>query len=233
MQKHFIDEITSMRLLFIPGGNFSMGDGFGDGFPDERPLREVRVDDFWLGECPVTQGQWRRVMNGNPAMFKKGAEYPVEMISWDQSMEFIKRLNTMSKHNFRLPTEAEWEYAARGGGKLEKWSGVNDISQAGDFMWFEDNAESRTHPVGEKKPNRLGLYDMSGLTHEWNIDIYHPDAYTFLGEDNPVCERPGAYRVFRGGSWKRHLEGLRCTRRMGGLPNLGFGTFGIRLAKSV
>ena len=220
-----------MPFILVRGGCFLMGDLFGDGFPDEQPVHEVCVDDFMLGQFPVTQGQWRCIMGGNPAMFKKGSAYPVEMISWDHAQRFIDTLNKRTDGRFRLPTEAEWEYAARSGGQREKWAGVSDPAQAGDFMWFAQNARERTHPVGLKRPNRLGLHDMSGLTHEWVSDIYRPDAYTMHTRNNPRVEGDGRYRAFRGGSWKRHLEGLRCTRRMGGVPHLGFGTFGFRLAR--
>lgn len=210
-----------------------MGDTFGDGFPDEQPLNEVCVDDFYLGQYPVTQGEWRLLMDNNPSVFKKGDRYPVEMISWNGANTFIQELNKNSDGKFRLPTEAEWEYAARSGGKKEKWAGVNDLEQLSDYMWYESNSKEKTHPVGLKKPNGLQLYDMSGLTHEWVVDYYQVDAYQRYKRDNPVSLQQTPYRVFRGGSWKRHVEGLRCTRRMGGLPHLGFGTFGFRVARDL
>ena len=232
-ETRFQEPRTGMVFLRIQGGCFTMGDTFGDGFPDERPTNEVCVTDFFLGQYPVTQGEWRTLMDNNPSVFKKGDRYPVEMISWDAAVRFIERLNRDSDGKYRLPTEAEWEYAARSGGKREKWSGTSDPEQVGDYMWFESNARERTHPVGLKKPNGLGLYDMSGLTHEWAVDYYHIDAYQHLDRDNPVVLRPSGHRAFRGGSWKRHIEGLRCTRRMGGMPHLGFGTFGLRIARDL
>lgn len=227
------EQTSGMVFILVEGGRFQMGDNFGDGFPDERPVRDVSLDDYFLGQYPVTQGEWRIIMDNNPSMFKKGDRYPVEMISWDHAQAFISRVNEKTDGLFRLPTEAEWEFAARGGGRQEKWAGTNDADKAGDYMWFDGNSAGKTHPVGLKKPNHLNFYDMSGLTHEWVCDTYHVEAYQENIAHNPICQRPGRYRAFRGGSWKRHLEGLRCTRRMGGLPHLGFGTFGFRLAREV
>ncbi|MGN7612198.1 formylglycine-generating enzyme family protein [Magnetococcales bacterium HHB-1] len=229
----FYEETTKMPFVRIKGGDFLMGDLFDNGFPDEKPVHKVTLDDFYLGKYPVTQGEWRLLMNSNPAMFKKGDRYPVEMVSWDQAKAFIYQLNQRSKIHFRLPSEAEWEYAARSGGKKELWSGTSDLEQLGRYAWYDQNAQGRTHPVGEKKPNGLGLHDMSGLLHEWTEDWYFTDAFNHHTEKNPLLLEPkGDYRAFRGGSWKRHPEGLRCTRRMGGLPHGGFGTYGFRLAIS-
>lgn len=227
------DSVTGMEFVYVEGGCFPMGDLFGDGFPDEQPVREVCVDSFFLATTPVTQGQWRRIMGNNPSMFKKGDGYPVEMVSHDANQAFIHRLNALTEGGYRLPTEAEWEFAARGGGRQQKWAGTSDGDKLGDFAWYGSNANGRTHPVGLKRPNELGLYDMSGLVHEWVEDYYDPQAFTQLGRDNPLHAGPGRFRAFRGGSWKRHPEGLRCTRRMGGYPNTGFGTYGVRLARSV
>ncbi|NGZ27632.1 MAG: formylglycine-generating enzyme family protein [Magnetococcales bacterium] len=222
-----------MEFVYVEGGCFQMGDLFGDGFPDEKPVREVCVEAFFLAKTPVTQGQWQKIMECNPAMFKKGPDYPVEMVCFDDTQTFINRLNQLTEGGYRLPTEAEWEFAARGGGLKQKWSGTSSLDELGDYAWYGSNANGRTHPVGLKKPNELGIYDMSGIVHEWVEDFYDHEAFTKLGRDNPIHTGPGRFRAFRGGSWKRHPEGLRCTRRMGGQPNTGFGTYGVRLARSV
>lgn len=232
-QTLFRESVTGMEFVYVEGGCFQMGDLFGDGFPDERPVREVCIGACFLGRMPVTQGQWRQIMDGNPAMFKKGDAYPVEMVSFDGAQAFVQRLNAMTEGGFRLPTEAEWEYACRGGGLRQKWSGTSDLEELGDYAWFGGNSNGRTHPVGLKKPNELGLHDMSGIVHEWTGDFYDHLAFQRLGRDNPRDEVNSGFRAFRGGSWKRHAEGLRCTRRMGGPPNTGFGTYGMRVARDV
>ncbi len=231
----FRDEYTGMEFIFVRGGRFILGDQFGDGFPDEYPVVEVEVGDFYLGTLPVTQGQWRHVMDSNPSMFKKGDDYPVEMVSWESAKELTRRMNENSPNGFgfRLPTELEWEFAARAGGKKHKWSGTSDLEELGDYAWYEDNSNFRTHPVGQKKPNELGFHEMSGSTHEWNEEFYFTDALAALAQGGTIPETGGSHRSFRGGSWKRHAEGLRCTRRMGGRPNEGFGTYGVRIAMDV
>lgn len=233
----YTELFVDMEFVFIKGGRFQLGDTFGDGFPDEMPVNEVTVSDFFLGRYPVTQGQWQKIMQNNPSMFKKGDRYPVEMVGWDAASAFIDKLNQATEQNYRLPTEAEWEYAARSGGQKDKWAGTNAIEELGDYAWFIDNSNNRTHPVGLKKPNNFNLYDMSGLVHEWTQDVYNQEIYAHLAKQevvasNYVYEGQGRYRSFRAGSWKRRSEGVRCTRRMGGLPALGFGTYGFRVAKN-
>ncbi len=226
-----VDPVTGMPFVFVEGGRFDMGDLFGDGFPDELPVVPTKVGDFWIGRYPVTQGQWRKVMDYNPSMFKKGDDYPLEMVSWDQAQDFIAKLNELTEGGYRLPREAEWEFAARDRGQKRKWAGTSDIEELVDFAWYDANSTFRTHPVGLKKPNALGLCDMSGGAHEWTHELYFTDAHAALASGAKIPETGGSHRSFRGGSWKRHAEGLRCSRRMGGLPDQGFGTYGLRLAK--
>jgi len=147
-----------------------MGDTFGDGKKDEKPSHKVCVNDFYLGIYEVTQGQWEKVMGNNPSSFKKGNNYPVERVSWEDVQQFIHRLNSQTGRKYRLPTEAEWEYAARSGGKQEKYAGTNQEGELKEYAWFTANSDFQTHPVGQKRPNGLGIYDMIGNVSEWCAD---------------------------------------------------------------
>ncbi|MBF0497844.1 MAG: formylglycine-generating enzyme family protein, partial [Deltaproteobacteria bacterium] len=135
------------------------------------------VDGFWIGKTEVTQGQWTQIMGSNPSKFKKGDDYPVETVSWNDVKEFISKLNERKRGNyyFQLPTEAEWEYACRSRGLGERYAGGNVVDNVG---WYADNSGKSTHPVGQKQPNGLGIYDMSGNVFEWCQDIYSKDAYS-------------------------------------------------------
>jgi formylglycine-generating enzyme required for sulfatase activity len=208
-----------------------MGDLFGDGWDNERPLREARVASFYLGKYPVTQGQWERIMAENPSMFQKGPMYPVEQVSWSDVSGFIRRLNVMTpgEGHFRLPTEAEWEYAARSGGKKEVYAGGDDIRL---LAWFSENSEGSTQPVGLKAPNGLGLFDMSGNVWEWCQDIYAPEAAAALGRERSAEANDARERVIRGGSWNLDAWSARCSRRFG-FPEDYFGAgLGFRLASA-
>lgn len=211
-----------MEFLCVKGGSFAMGDTFGDGFENEQPVHPVDLDDFFLGKYPVTQEEWYALTGDNPALFK-GERRPVECVSWNDVQHFIAQLNARSAKKFRLPTEAEWEYAARSGGQKEKWAGTSDPDAAPDFGWFDKNsditgqfADIATQPVGLKKPNGLGFHDMSGNVCEWTQDAYFDDAYLRHDRNNPLCiGSPDADRVLRGGSWYGYLSLMRCTDRCG------------------
>ena len=189
---------TDIEMVLVKGGCYQMGDTFGDGFTDEKPVHEVCVDDFYLGKYEVTQGQWQAVMGNNPAYFKNGDNYPVENISWNNAQEFIQKLNQKAGKRYRLPTEAEWEYAARSGGSGEKWAGTSNEAELGDYAWYYANSGNKTHSVGEKRPNGLGLYDMSGNVWEWCQDIYNAHAYQQHSQTNPIYEGSETSRVLRG-----------------------------------
>ena len=210
----FIEPVTGMEFVFVPGGVFQMGDLFGDGWENEQPVREVRVGDFRIARYPVTQGQWRRVMSENPSRFQKGDDYPVEQVSWADAVAFIRQLNSQTPGaDFRLPGEAEWEYAARSGGRKQLFAGGDDV---GAVAWYADNSDGSTQPVGRKAPNGLGLYDMSGNVWEWCRDLYIPAA--------------ARDRVIRGGSWNLDAWSARCSRRFGFSEDYCGAGLGLRLA---
>lgn len=224
------DPFTGMEFVFVPGGEYEMGDQFDDGYPEEQPVHQVRMSDFWIGKYPVTQGEWVQVMNSNPSMFKEGPRYPVETVSWFDCLRFIGQLNMKTGKDYRLPTEAEWEYAARSGGKREKWAGTSDESRLTDFAWSRDSGEDdskTTHPVGEKKPNGLGLFDMSGNVWEWCQDRFDEDYCRASPVGSPQDSLKHFITVFRGGAYDSEAKEARvtCRNRISAsirLYNLGF-----------
>ena len=217
--------------------DIQMGDIFDEGYVlffgnNEKPVHDVKLDSFYIAKYPVTQGQWEKVMHNNPSCFKEGDNYPVENLSWNDTQEFIKKLNEMNKdtqYEFRLPTEAEWEYAARSGGKKEKYAGGDHID---DFAWYSKNSNS-THPVGEKMPNGLGLYDMSGIVWEWCEDNYSKKAYSKHTKENPVfLESKAGSRVLRGGAWSDDASHCRAAYRSWNEPSYRYSLIGFRLVSS-
>jgi sulfatase modifying factor 1 len=236
----FTDSETGMEFIFVKGGCFDMGDTYGDGFDDEKPVHEVCLSDFHIGKYPVTQGQWKAIMRDNPSHFQDcGDNFPVENISWNDVQEFIRTLNNKSGKKYRLPTEAEWEYAARSGGKKEKYAGTSSSdNDLGEYAWYEGNAENRAHPVGQKKPNGLGLYDMSGNVWEWVEDVFGNNYYRKSPRDNPRGPGSGGFwripdRVIRGGSFNRDAHRSRATIRSGEYQDGRFMNVGFRLSASV
>ncbi|MEN6423126.1 MAG: formylglycine-generating enzyme family protein [Smithella sp.] len=226
--KTFKDAATGMEMIFVKGGCFQMGDTFGDGYSQEKPVHEVCVSDFYMGKYEVTQGQWQRIMGNNPSHFSScGANCPVENVSWNDVQGFIEKLNSRTGKRYRLPTEAEWEYAARSGGKSEKYAGGDDVDAV---AWYFSNSGSRTHPVGQKQPNGLGLYDMSGNVWEWCNDWYGDKYYNQSPRDNPGGPSSGSSRVFRGGSWFNLAARTRAANRYWNFPDFRDLIRGFRLA---
>ena len=221
-------------MVFIKGGCFQMGDTFGDGYAGEKPVHEVCVNDFYIGENEVTQGEWKALMDNNPSVNKGGDDYPVDSTEWEDVQEFIKKLNVKTGKSYRLPTEAEWEYAARSGGKKDKFAGTSNESELKEYAWYYGNADNETHPVKQKKPNALGLYDMSGNVWEWASDLYDGSYYDISPKDNPKGPDNGMYHMLRGGSWYSVAKNARTTDRYwtdvggGGTDTL----YGFRLAMS-
>jgi len=201
-------------MVFVKGGCFQMGDMFGDGYSGERPVHEVCVNDFYIGESEVTQKKWEAVMGDNPSVSNTGDDYPVDAVEWEDAQKFIEKLNKKTGKKYRLPTEAEWEYAARSKGKKEKFAGTNSEPELGEYAWYDDNSEGVTHPVKQKKPNALGLYDMSGNVWEWVYDFYDGDYYKASPKDNPRGPaRITSYHILRGGSWYSEARNVRTTDR--------------------
>jgi formylglycine-generating enzyme required for sulfatase activity len=217
-------------MVRIAAGTFQMGSENGDS--DEKPVHQVRVSDFYLGETEVTQAQWRAVMGADPPelRFKGCGQCPVEGVSWEDVQQFIRELNAKTGETYRLPTEAEWEYAAGGGASgRTKWSGTGTESSLGSYAWYSANSDSKTHPVKQKQPNGLGLYDMSGNVWEWCSDwygSYQPGAQT--DHEGPSS---GVYRVLRGGGWYDDAGYCRVASRNYYGPGYRYDYYGFRLAR--
>jgi formylglycine-generating enzyme required for sulfatase activity len=186
-------------MVFVKGGCFNMGSN--EGAQDERPVHEVCVDDFYIGKYEVTQKQWESIIGSNPSFFSTCDFAPVENISLNIIKDFIKELNHRTGRKFRLPTEAEWEYASRGGNlsKGYKYSGSDSIDEV---AWYDKNSERKTHPIGLKKPNELGIYDMSGNVWEYCADGFVHNYYNISPRNNPrAFNKDFDFAVIRGGSW--------------------------------
>jgi len=223
-----------VEMVSIKGGCFQMGNTFEDQRSDEKPVHEVCVDDFRIAKYLVTQAEWRTIMGNNPSHFRKcGDNCPVERISWNDVQSFLKKLNEKTGKHYRLPTEAEWEYAARSGGKREEWAGTSKFEDLDEYAWYADNAEEETHPVGQKKPNGLGIYDMSGNVYEWMADWYKETYYRESPRNNPKGPESGVEKVIRGGSWLYVPTFMHVSSRNKYGPDcLGF-SVGFRLAETL
>jgi formylglycine-generating enzyme required for sulfatase activity len=220
---------VQIDFVLIPAGTFMMGSQDGD--KDEQPVHQVTISKpFYLGKYEVTQAQWEAVMGRNPSNFTGDPQRPVENVSWEDVQEFIRLLNVAAKSTrFRLPTEAEWEYAARAG-MMTAYSFGDDVGQLGEYAWYAENSGKTTHPVGQLKPNLWGLYDMYGNVWEWVQDWYA--AYTADAAVNPAGPPSSSHRVNRGGSW---LDVARCCRsafRAFDLPGYRGGLLGFRLVRT-
>jgi len=222
--------LATEDMVFVNGGCFQMGDVFGGGDPDERPVHEVCVDDFYIGRYEVTNSEWWAVMGNHPSYKFRGCyNCPVESVSYNDVQVFIKSINQKKGQNYRLPTEAEWEYAARSGGKKTKWAGTSRESNLASYAWYAVNVQ---HDVGEKAPNGLGIYDMSGNLWEWVSDWYDINYYKKSPKNSPKGPSSGLYRVVRGGGFFYEPNYLRTSLRFSGNPDMRNSAIGFRLAKS-
>jgi formylglycine-generating enzyme required for sulfatase activity len=224
--KETIDEIYS-GMIPIKGGNFQMG---SNEYDDEKPIHSVTISDFSISKTEVTQAQWETVMITNPSYFK-GDNLPVENVSWDDVQVFLVKLNAKTGKNYRLPTEAEWEYATGGGeNNRTKFAGTNSESSLGNYAWYDANSGDKTHPVGSKQPNQLGLYDMSGNVCEWCNNWYGQKYYAHSPQNNPKGDSSyGSNRVYRGGSWGNAAKSCRVAYRFDYAPGYRNSYLGFRL----
>jgi len=243
------NQVKGPEMILVRGGTFAMGctsEQGSDCIENEKPAHQVSVSDFYIGKYEVTQAQWKAVMGNDSANFQKGDNYPVEWVRWDDIVGangasmvingiryyadgFIYKLNQSTGKQYRLPTEAEWEFAARGGNnsKGSKYSGSNTVE---NVAWYKENSSSSTHPVGTKLPNELGIYNMSGNVWEWCSDWFGD--YNNNTQTNPIGPSSGFLRVARGGSWGSSVGEVRVSFRSYWYPVSRAFTLGFRLARS-
>lgn len=227
----FTVEGVSFNMILVEHGSFMMGatPEMSNLYNDENPVHQVTLTcDYYIGKYEVTQKLWQVVMGSNPSWFT-GDNLPIESVSWQDCQKFIRKLNSITGRRFRLPSEAEWEYAARGGRKSHgtKYSGGSDIL---DVAWYESNSGNRTHDVGTKQPNELGIYDMTGNVWEWCQDWY--GNYSSSYQTNPTGCASGSYRVCRGGSWGISARCCHSSSRSYEAPDGRFYVLGLRLVLS-
>ncbi|HJQ25517.1 MAG TPA: formylglycine-generating enzyme family protein [Blastocatellia bacterium] len=219
--------LDALRASFIniPAGEFMMGTA--NGSPAEKPVHRVRLSQsFEMSKYEITQAQWQAVMGNNPSYFK-GASRPVEQVSWYDAQEFIEKLNALDDgFAYRLPTEAEWEYACRAG------SNADNTGKTEAMAWYDTNSENMTHPVGGKQPNAWGLYDMLGNVFEWCQDWYDQDYYAQSAEVDPQGPASGTFRVKRGGGWMFPANFARPAARDLFTPAYRFNYVGFRLVRT-
>lgn len=213
-KKNFLDAYTGQEFVYVPGGSYRMGAGKGE---------RVSVAEFYMGAREVNQKQWMDIMGSNPSFFRGDPNLPVENVSWYDVMDFIRRLNEKTGLKYRLPTEAEWEFAARTRGRSSVWSGTDSEANLAYFAWISENSNQKTHPVGSKRANALGLYDMSGNVWEWCQDRARVSKSSDSGEA----------RVIRGGSWMMDCNYARTTAKETSSPESRFQDNGFRLAMDV
>lgn len=248
----YVDPSTGMEFVFVKGGCFQMGDSAGDGDPNERPVHEACITDFYIGKQEVTNDQFKKFSPQHNSGISEGmnlgeGKQPVVNVSWEDAVAFAKWLSEKSGQSYRLPTEAEWEYAARSGAKQSRFWGDNPdeackYANVADMTakkqrpkwttFFCNDNFAVSAPVGSFMANGLGLNDMLGNVWEWCEDVYNSEAYLKLPKDNPVYGGPGEYRVMRGGGWSNGPLGIRSSHRVGLSPDFGHHALGFRLVKT-
>jgi len=206
-------------MVLVSEGFYTSG---SNEYNDERPRREIYLDTFYIDKFEVTQKEFKKIMKVNPSEFR-GESLPVDRVNWYQARDYC------NKSGKRLPTEAEWEKSARFGSYSKYYWGEEADNS---YAWYWDNSGRKTHPVGEKKPNKLGLYDIAGNVWEWTADWYDQNYYQNRSSRNPKSPFNGKHRVLRGGSFMDKQDGLRVTRRNWDLPSSKFKNFGFRCAKN-
>ena len=229
-KKAIIDNILG-NMILVAGGTYTMGatqEQASFASDDEYPAHQVTIESFYICKYEVTQEEWEAVMGNNPSLVK-GGKLPVENVSWEDCQRFIKRLNTLTNGIFRLPTEAEWEFAARGGNYSRgyKYSGSNNIDEV---AWYKENSDMTIHEVGTKLCNEIGIYDMSGNVWEWCQDWYKSNYYKYSPNNNPSGPNTASARIFRGGSYKNFQTDCRLSNRNGFGQRGKDDNYGLRLA---
>ncbi|MBO4648319.1 MAG: formylglycine-generating enzyme family protein [Lentisphaeria bacterium] len=221
---------VKLAMVKVEAGTFNMSAPNGENEVDEKSHTATLTKDFYIGKTEVTQAQWKAVMGNNPSRFK-GDDLPVEQVTWNDAMEFCDKLNAMGKApsgwKFTLPTETQWEYAARGGKNSRgfKYAGSNDV---GEVAWYKDNSGDQTHPVGTKMANELGLYDMSGNVGEWCLDDFQRDSSRAKPEFERGNDQGGSRRILRSGCWRDNA--MKCRVRFTAPPDRRYDDLGFRLA---
>jgi formylglycine-generating enzyme required for sulfatase activity len=215
--------MPAFEFARVPAGCFQMGSETGE--KHEKPVHRKCVETFDMARHEVTQGQWQAVMGTNPSKFPVSQQHPVENVSWNDAQEFLQRLNAMNQGTYRLPTEAEWEYACRSGGKFQIYAGDVSLADVILIAWYnKDEAGNMTHAVGQKRPNELGLFDMSGNVWEWVQDTF----------TSPYVDgKTETKRVLRGGSWDGKLNYVRCAIRNRNEPDRRDPRLGFRVVRDV
>lgn len=220
-------QAPTFNMILVEGGKFTMGND--KGYPNEKPPHEITISSFYMSETEVTQDDWEKVMGSNPSVVK-GGDLPVTNVNYDEVIEFITKLNGLTNEKYRLPTEAEWEFAAKGGNKSKGYT-VAGSDDPGSVAWFRDNSNKEIKSVRRKKKNELGLYDMSGNVWEWTSDFFDPNFYASSPSKDPKGPATGAFRVLRGGSASDAANAMRVSGRFSSFPQVKSGVFGFRLAK--
>ncbi|GAB4329459.1 MAG: SUMF1/EgtB/PvdO family nonheme iron enzyme [Flammeovirgaceae bacterium] len=222
------EKIDFFEMIYVQAGTFKMGNDAGEKM--DKPAHEVELDEFWISKYEVTQKQWKEIMGENPSSFQGCDQCPVENVNHDDIQQFIKKINEKTGYTYRLPTEAEWEYAARGANlsKGFKFSGSNNINEVG---WYWETAGQKTHPVGQKKPNEIGIYDMTGNVAEWCSDWYDDNYYAQSPKKNPKGLETGVLRAVRGGSWEMDSKRSIVWHRNNNIPISRNEAIGFRLVR--
>lgn len=225
--KTFTVNGISFDMIYVEGGTFMMGSNDDGSWVSEKPVHQVTLSGYYIGKYEVTQDLWQVVMGENPSHFKNNPKNPVECVSWNDCQIFVKKLNELTGMHFRLPTEAEWEFAARGGNRSSgnKYAGNNNLD---DVAWYTDNSGGSPHIVGSKLPNELDIYDMSGNVDEFCQDRY--GRYPGDAQTNPTGPSSGSNRVYRGGSWVNFARDCRVSDRRSNTPSSTDSYMGLRLA---
>ncbi|MEZ4850175.1 MAG: formylglycine-generating enzyme family protein [Bacteroidia bacterium] len=230
----FLLSELSFKMIHVEGGIFMMGGTDDKYFDWETPIHKVSLDSFYLGQYPVTQVLWKEVMRSNPSEFK-GETNPAENVSWEDAQIFLQKLNKITGKPYRLPSEAEWEFAARGGIHSEGYiyAGSDRLKEVG---WYSENGDPQTHPVGQKLGNELGLFDMSGNVFEWCQDWFDENYYQYCADQgvvhNPLGFNKWFSRVMRGGNWHINAQSCRVSYRYDARPDYSGSDVGFRLALS-